>query len=329
MQQDLPSWIQELEAGIRKTNRIDLVEASDDSADLFVSLNLDLCSLLKSLVYQRCERAIFLVEPRAVRPIQYSRRILGYFDYVYSPSFLYQIDSARETRTFHWSPWSPKDEPPENSLSTQEKFGVGMIAGDKYSFVTGQQYELRRKIIESWSGGAAFPLSVAGTGWANGKLKILTTIILEAVRSAAAGFAPKGVIESLRRRFAICHNEAVSGDFNGHQVDYLRQFEFAIVIENEASIVTEKLWQAVEAGCVPLYIGPNLTEFGLPEEMALKFDSAEDLLAFDLRLLHETQRGLILATGAAQLQNSDRWTYGNSVAGIVENIQSLLIAKKS
>jgi hypothetical protein len=44
-------------------------------------------------------------------------------------------------------------------------------------------------------------------------------------------------------------------------------------MENEASYVSEKLFDALVYGCIPIYVGPNLEEFGIPQNVAFKIES--------------------------------------------------------
>ena len=43
----------------------------------------------------------------------------------------------------------------------------------------------------------------------------------------------------------------------------LRNYRYCIVIENSSDFVSEKLFDAVSMGCLPLYVGPNLENFGI------------------------------------------------------------------
>lgn len=58
----------------------------------------------------------------------------------------------------------------------------------------------------------------------------------------------------------LLHNdERLHGVFKNNKVDYLKQFKFNICPENSnsAGYVTEKVFQAIEAGCIPIYWGSN------------------------------------------------------------------------
>lgn len=51
---------------------------------------------------------------------------------------------------------------------------------------------------------------------------------------------------------------------------FLSSFEFCLVIENENTYVSEKLLNAVISGCIPIYVGPKLADFGFPANIAIE-----------------------------------------------------------
>ena len=44
------------------------------------------------------------------------------------------------------------------------------------------------------------------------------------------------------------------------------------MIENSNTIVTEKIFDALINGSIPIYIGPKLKEYGLPSEIAIEIE---------------------------------------------------------
>ncbi|GFR51153.1 hypothetical protein Agub_g13508 [Astrephomene gubernaculifera] len=75
-------------------------------------------------------------------------------------------------------------------------------------------------------------------------------------------------------------------EVNGHfdKVELISGYKFCVAMENSITkdYITEKLWQALEAGCVPVYMGPhNIAEF-LPDPEAIidynKLGSPEALM---------------------------------------------------
>jgi hypothetical protein len=50
-------------------------------------------------------------------------------------------------------------------------------------------------------------------------------------------------------------------------------YKYSVVIENEASYVSEKLFEALFAGCIPKYVGPNLREFDFPAGLVIEVEA--------------------------------------------------------
>ncbi|PNW69860.1 hypothetical protein CHLRE_18g749697v5 [Chlamydomonas reinhardtii] len=64
-------------------------------------------------------------------------------------------------------------------------------------------------------------------------------------------------------------NMEVTGSFD--KMELIRGYKFCVAMENSITkdYITEKLWQALEAGCVPVYLGPhNVADF-LPDPDAI------------------------------------------------------------
>ncbi|EFJ51821.1 hypothetical protein VOLCADRAFT_103312 [Volvox carteri f. nagariensis] len=68
-----------------------------------------------------------------------------------------------------------------------------------------------------------------------------------------------------------CDRNMPVKDNNFNKVELIHGYKFCVAMENSITkdYITEKLWQALEAGCVPVYLGPhNVREF-LPDPEAI------------------------------------------------------------
>jgi hypothetical protein len=48
------------------------------------------------------------------------------------------------------------------------------------------------------------------------------------------------------------------------------KYRVAVVIENSPTYVSEKLFDALRSGCVPIYVGPDLADFGIPSGVTIQ-----------------------------------------------------------
>jgi hypothetical protein len=55
-----------------------------------------------------------------------------------------------------------------------------------------------------------------------------------------------------------------------HQI--MKDSKFSLVIENSNFVITEKIFDAIINGSVPIYIGPELSNFGIPKEVAIEYN---------------------------------------------------------
>jgi hypothetical protein len=53
----------------------------------------------------------------------------------------------------------------------------------------------------------------------------------------------------------------------------MSDFKVAVVIENSRDVMTEKLFDAFFAGCIPVYVGPTLEKFDIPANLYIRADA--------------------------------------------------------
>jgi hypothetical protein len=130
---------------------------------------------------------------------------------------------------------------------------VGLINENKFSLVPGELYGLRARVIRDsrfW----AEPLQVAGKNWTRGLVWTLAKQLGAFLEVIKAGLTP----DVSRLRFPIGKTAARFLGRVESEIDFLRSLEIALVIENEPSYVSEKLTNAMIAGCQIVYVGPSL-----------------------------------------------------------------------
>ena len=72
----------------------------------------------------------------------------------------------------------------------------------------------------------------------------------------------------------LFHNDdTLKSNFNNNKIEYLKDFKFNICPENTISegYITEKLFDAFKAGCIPIYNGDENIELDLVNKNALLF----------------------------------------------------------
>jgi len=52
--------------------------------------------------------------------------------------------------------------------------------------------------------------------------------------------------------------------------DSLKQYKVSLVIENEITYLSEKLFDALTSGCIPVYVGPDISGYGIPKSLVIE-----------------------------------------------------------
>lgn len=135
-----------------------------------------------------------------------------------------------------------------------------LIQSGKYSFVRGQLYGLRICLASSEQ-----RIDVFGHGWTESPLRTLARLSVELIR-AVRGSA-KLDLSTLNTAFKrpINYLGSVESKTAG-----MSKYKVAIVIENSQEYMSEKLFDAFFARCIPVYVGAELEPFGIPEFLYVK-----------------------------------------------------------
>ena len=201
-------------------------------------------------------------EPNVVVPQHSDPRVLRAFDRVI------RVGRPDESPVLRWpQTWSN-----EHFGVSREKKAV-VVNADKWSFVSGQLYWLRAAISAS-----SDDVVVYGYGWDRNILVRLAHRAFELFRTIRSAVFPN--LKGLR------YLTATPRDYMGKAEDKIAtmsKYQVALVIENSQELMTEKLFDAWFAGCVPVYVGPPLEPFGLPESLVIRCDEPS-LASLDLAM---------------------------------------------
>lgn len=146
-------------------------------------------------------------------------------------------------------PWPLKDISFTDEQQRRISRGV-MILGNKLSFSKSEFYSLRRQIALNLPS-----LDLFGTDWQMGfSQKIVTFCKALALSVLGRNFK----VSAAQYWFRSFPSSAIPID--SKSLVYSR-YKVALVVENDASRVTEKLFDALAAGCIVIYVGPSLANY--------------------------------------------------------------------
>lgn len=221
---------------------------------------------------------LIALEPMVTAPQMYRPRVLRLYGHVFAASPLWA--QRLQGNAFLW-PQEFSQLPPS---SENTRYAATLINANKRSAVDGSLYGLRRSTIAAFDN-HSIPLAVVGPGW-NDPLLRRVEQVSKAVAKAAFAHQVPSIEEALsdlriRPRYQLGTVRSKS--------DALALARCSIVIENSSDYVSEKLIDAICAGVAPLYVGPPLLSFQLPENLAIACESNVESLFSTFRRLSNAQ----------------------------------------
>jgi len=306
---------------LNSNSNIDFAEINNiELVDYAISFN-HTDSNLREIV--KCDvpiskRILVMLECEAILPKMHEKKTLNEYGLIISPSR-------------YWAPQHEKiiiNYPLISNLSSSykndfesRKHKFGIIQSNKYSCIKGEMYTFRRRVIKEFRK-RNISLELRGKNWDKSVIVNLITfyrilrVNLKKTFFSKLIFIPKSVL-GIRSRESVSEK---SKDV------FLASIKYAVVIENSLDYVSEKLFDCFKAGTVPIYIGPNLEEFGIPADTAIVapsnisglFDIISNIDAYPHKSILENGKKFLLSGGQS-------WTELQSLA----NIANILSQKVS
>ncbi len=227
------------------------------------------------------EKSILVrLEPDSVFPSQYTKRISKKYQLIFSPGSIGKIQKRKNLVNHPYllciKPTAPTGNEPNLQEWIVSNINQGnftlehwkqrngllcMISGNKVSPKSNSNYGLRRKIAKNLDPKI---LDVYGPLWSNA--------IFEKIyhRVGVAVFAIKNL--TVPNLFSIYGNLLMQfPNAKGPLVNKplaLQSYKYSVVIENSQTAITEKIFDCLINGVLPIYFGPDLAQYGLPVDLA-------------------------------------------------------------
>lgn len=226
----------------------------DPELVICVDVNRAALRLLRSMRFRNTKKVLVASEPCVVEPLNCDPKVLKVFDKV--------LMIGRPDQRPHL-PWPQY---PFENPSTKLKQNSGkaiLIQSRKYSFVKGQLYSLRARLAASDE-----RVYVVGRGWTETWYRTLGRLMIELGRALRSGVTVDW------QTFASGFQTPINllGPEDSKNVA-MQDFKVAVVIENSQEYMSEKLFDAFVGGCIPVYVGPALTPFGIPPSLYVRADA--------------------------------------------------------
>lgn len=186
-------------------------------------------------------------EPDIQAPECYSKKNIQKFDKI--------IDIGKGNSYGNTSIPYPQDLDVTISTKIRTSSKTVMVNSNLFSLRSGELYSLRRK--------AAFGLDFVdlyGKGWNKSTLRKIKDLIIE-IRNITKNPSKLNLQNQINffRKSNKWHGEVK----NKHEL--YSNYKIALIIENSWLFLSEKLFDALTSGCIPIYIGIDLKQFNIPD----------------------------------------------------------------
>ena len=287
------------------------------TATFFVALNHNKHEYREFILNGGVSKNAFLIrlEPPSVFPAQYQKSIESLYAHVYTPGyaidfeigwpFKFQLNPAKpssnELEQVEWLDGSSIQRVPD-WLTRPIK--VSMIASNKVSPLRDNHYRIRRQLARDIDPEI---LHVYGDLWNSD----IYSKVLHRLKVA---------IFALRNNTLPNPIEIYGSLFSSYQTAYgpvrskheiLKNSQFSLVIENSRTTVSEKLFDVILNGAIPVYVGPKLSSVGIPSGVAFEWNLELDALHQFLENIDEHIIKNMMADGISFIKSKtflEKWT---------------------
>jgi hypothetical protein len=234
------------------------------SADIFVAIDhtdLELL-LLKERKKLGKFSVLFRSEPRCVLPEAYNREIESLYDVVVSFGKPESIG-----RSLHWPQYWLKEELFEQYVEHRSA-NTAMINANKLNLSEFELYTLRRKCVVEINA-----IDLYGESWNSSIISKSKTLIIEILKD------PIRHLFSIKNHTRYWFRNWPETIAPGSKQEILRTYKYTLVIENDRAYMSEKLFDALIAGCIPIYVGPDVADYGIPRDLVIEVEPTVESVA--------------------------------------------------
>jgi hypothetical protein len=244
--------------------------------------------------FNDAKKVLILWESRITKPQNFLLKDINSYNFIYTPS--YKWIQGSNVRQFNF-PQGPS----KISFSTMEEWKrrsdtLILFQANKYSFVKGEQYSLRRSVIA----GLDKELILFGKSW---NKKFANCMIL--IRALLLFIRYWYVVPFTTPKNIWIYAQNYSG-FIVEKKSVLETAKFSLVIENSLDYVSEKLFESISYGCVVIYCGPPLEDFDIPSDIVFTCEaSVSAVIEAYHYLLKNVDEAFTIAKSASEFHNSE------------------------
>jgi alpha(1,3/1,4) fucosyltransferase len=196
------------------------------------------------------KKVLIRQEPKMVLPQIYTSKKLSKFDLIMNVG----KPKNKESKNINWP---QRINPPISSLNERNLSKVVLINSNLLSLNIEEMYSLRREVCFNYD-----HIDLYGYGW-NSDLKSMLRIVVIELRKYV--MKPQHIkLRGMKYYFRKQKNYKGSVE---DKILTMEKYQISLVIENTLNYVSEKLFDSFSAGCVPVYVGPDLIKYEIPNNL--------------------------------------------------------------
>lgn len=205
---------------------------------------------------------LFRSEPRCVLPEAYNKAIEGLYDAVIS----FGKPESFE-RSSHWPQYWLKEEIFEQCVEPRST-NTAMINANKLNLSKFELYTLRRRCAVGIDS-----IDLFGEDWNSSVISKVKTLLIEIRKD------PIPHLFSIRNHVRYWFRKWPLTLAPTSKQEILRAYKYTLVIENDRTYMSEKLFDALIAGCIPIYVGPDIADYGIPRDLVIEVEPTVESVA--------------------------------------------------
>jgi hypothetical protein len=272
------------------------VTESPNTADYVISFD----AIIDDPRFEKTKNVLIREEPSIVLPLNYKSQNLNQFQLIID---IGKLQTGKNVTIRHLQNLSVKK---INNSSRSNRLAV--INSNLLSLRKGELYSLRRKAIHNLE-----MVDVFGYGWEKSFSSKIKTILIE-FRSILRTPSKLQIIGQLDFLKSTPRYKGITPD----KFKTLSNYKFALVIENSYEFFSEKFFDAMLSGCIPIYVGLDLNQFKIPDNLYLKAEANLHSIAKAYETAISMDYSLWENQAAAWLNNSDTYKLWSEEAFFID-----------
>jgi len=244
--------VSEIKVQINHGNYPIQIVSEPSKCDLYLAIDLVDSIFLNNFYNHKFPKVLIRQEPRIVLPLTYMDKNTINFDHI--------IDIGKPKSSPHTVLNWPQDLTSYLKNPKTKNDRVVIVNSNLLSLGRGENYSLRRQAINN-----IMDLDLYGYQWNNSLVRKLHTFSIELKKYT---FQVKDLkIQGIRNYFR--HFDNYLGEIEDKRM-VISMYKYCLVIENSSEYLSEKIFDALLSGCIPIYIGPDLNSYEIPRFLYLQ-----------------------------------------------------------